>query len=538
MTAKLSIDKKASANPVTAGDALTYTLTINNAGPDKATGVVVTDTLPAGVTFASANPAQDAGPNPLVWNVGDIDAGDSRTITIVVNVDTSTVGDITNTAEVSGNEQDPDDTDNKAAVTTQVYNPFAIDLQVSKTADESITAGKTLTYTIVVTNSSLTSNIATGVTVTDTLPAGVTIVSANPAQDAGPNPLVWNLSDIPAGSLERIQVVVEVNKDTAGDIVNTVVATADEPELDERSNQDSAKTTVVPSEHPMIFRGYVYEGPPGDFSMPLANVTIHLYGRNEGEPEPGSFHKIAQSSLDGFFNFHMIKPWIYDIFTLVAESPEGMVPIGIWSEDGKIINKQTVMWETPDFSVHENMFYFEEPTAPPSEPITKTIELPLMSDTWLRWSEPDRNQDMSKMLVIRPTGLDNALIVFDRTDLPQGATILDAKLTVNVVYQSGAEGKMLAALDTEVFTPKQVTYNNQPMIYNPGPSVVVPMTNGPLMLDVTNQVSAWDQPKFTSYHRGYLALSASGPNGRIVLESKETPGGKPPTLTVTYTVTP
>src|SRR5262249_54282452 len=51
--ADLGIAKSASPSPATAGQPLTYTLTITNHGPDAATGVGVADTIPAGVTFVS-----------------------------------------------------------------------------------------------------------------------------------------------------------------------------------------------------------------------------------------------------------------------------------------------------------------------------------------------------------------------------------------------------------------------------------------------------------------------------------------------------
>ena len=51
--ADLAIVKSASPNPVIAGNSLTYTLTASNPGPSDATGVTITDTLPAGETYAS-----------------------------------------------------------------------------------------------------------------------------------------------------------------------------------------------------------------------------------------------------------------------------------------------------------------------------------------------------------------------------------------------------------------------------------------------------------------------------------------------------
>ncbi len=52
--ADLRIAKSVSPDPVVAGGTLTYTLTVTNAGPSTSTGVAITDTLPAGVSFVSS----------------------------------------------------------------------------------------------------------------------------------------------------------------------------------------------------------------------------------------------------------------------------------------------------------------------------------------------------------------------------------------------------------------------------------------------------------------------------------------------------
>jgi len=54
--ADLSLTKSDSPDPVAAGEVLTYTLDVQNAGPQDATGTTVTDTLPAGVVYESATP--------------------------------------------------------------------------------------------------------------------------------------------------------------------------------------------------------------------------------------------------------------------------------------------------------------------------------------------------------------------------------------------------------------------------------------------------------------------------------------------------
>src|SRR6185436_7806028 len=119
-SADLSIVKADSPDPVVAGNTLTYTLVVANTGPSNATGVVVTDILPAGVNFVSATPVQSSGPNPLVWNLGLLNAGASTTLTVAVTVNSGTSGVITNTASVGSPTPDPDPSDNTDGEPTTV----------------------------------------------------------------------------------------------------------------------------------------------------------------------------------------------------------------------------------------------------------------------------------------------------------------------------------------------------------------------------------------------------------------------------------
>ena len=106
--ADLSIDKTAPAT-ATSGGQLTFTLAVSNAGPDPATGVVVQDILPAGVTFVSATPTQGScsGTTTVTCNLGTINNGASASIALVVNVTAAPGATIVNTATVDSNETDP-----------------------------------------------------------------------------------------------------------------------------------------------------------------------------------------------------------------------------------------------------------------------------------------------------------------------------------------------------------------------------------------------------------------------------------------------
>lgn len=74
--------------PTTAnhGDTVTYTLTVTNTGPDAATGVVVTDKLPAGLTFVSHNGVSPGVYDAVTgeWNVGTVEVGEANAVTLQI----------------------------------------------------------------------------------------------------------------------------------------------------------------------------------------------------------------------------------------------------------------------------------------------------------------------------------------------------------------------------------------------------------------------------------------------------------------------
>src|SRR5262249_17839781 len=144
--AALSIGKSASAGTVLAGQPLTYTVTVTNTGPSVATGVLISDTLPGGVSFASASNGCTPSGGTVTCGASTWPAGSTVSVTIVVTPGAPAVGLITNTASVQANEADLVPGNNTASVTTQVL--AAAELAISKTASPTpVAVGQPLTYT-------------------------------------------------------------------------------------------------------------------------------------------------------------------------------------------------------------------------------------------------------------------------------------------------------------------------------------------------------------------------------------------------------
>lgn len=177
------------------GGLVTYTLTISNTGNITATGVVITDTLPAFTSFVSASNGGTAVGGIVTWSVGALASGASTTRTLVLQVDNPLPGavtGITNAASVGDdgtNGPDLHPADNSTTEPTPIGG-ISIDLQLAKSDGVAVAApGDTLVYTLVITNVGNTA--ATGVVLTDTIPAHTTFVSASNGGTASGGLVTW-----------------------------------------------------------------------------------------------------------------------------------------------------------------------------------------------------------------------------------------------------------------------------------------------------------------------------------------------------------
>jgi len=119
--ADLALTLTANPHPVLVGQTLTYTLSASNAGPFDATGVTLSNVLPAGVTLVSVQPSQGScgGTTTVSCSLGALAVGEEASV--VIQIVPNQAGNITDTASVTSDLSDPDLTNNNTAATVSVY---------------------------------------------------------------------------------------------------------------------------------------------------------------------------------------------------------------------------------------------------------------------------------------------------------------------------------------------------------------------------------------------------------------------------------
>jgi uncharacterized repeat protein (TIGR01451 family) len=245
------------------GDTLTYTMEVANDGTADATAVTATDTLPAGVTFLSADTHGSGTYDSTTgtWTIGTVASGVSVTLTLTATVDTGTEATTqTNRFVVSSigtpvEVLDPcTDVPSESCATTQI--PGVPQLVQNKTVDQSTApVGATLTYTMTVGNTGTAA--AESVVANEALPEGVSFVSAD-THGAGTfdgSTGEWALGTIGIGETATLTVVVVIQPQAAASTLTNafqIVAPPDPPPIvvdnpcPSPDQAESCADTIVP----------------------------------------------------------------------------------------------------------------------------------------------------------------------------------------------------------------------------------------------------------------------------------------------------
>jgi uncharacterized repeat protein (TIGR01451 family) len=217
-----------------AGQPITYTLTVTNAGPSTVVGATVVNIFPISVTNVLWNCGATSGSACPSSGSGSINApvtlapgGNAVfTATGVVSPAALTMPPHSAIVTVPGNVTDPDPDNNVFTDGGGLGRPA--DLTISKTvAPAVVVPGLPVTYTIMVTNTG--SADADGATVLDLFPPTIGGVAwtcsgangATCAQSSGSGNLTLSLPSFPVGGAATITISGVVAADATGDLVNT-----------------------------------------------------------------------------------------------------------------------------------------------------------------------------------------------------------------------------------------------------------------------------------------------------------------------------
>jgi uncharacterized repeat protein (TIGR01451 family) len=259
-SADLSVTNTPNPVPVQAGNNITYTQVVSNAGPSTATSVTLTEALPANTTSVSL-----AGPAGWACTLATLTCSDPTlapsspaTITYVVTVNSGTAAGtaIKETASVTSAVSDPNTSNNTATASDVVATSSQADLVTTNVASPtSLAAGSRVTYTQTVTNNGPAS--ATAASFTETTPPNTTFQSIT-------IPSGWTCPTLPAvggtGSITcndgsslgtgaanaaAFTLVLQVNAGTPSGTSITDTATATATNIVPSLTTNTASATVV-----------------------------------------------------------------------------------------------------------------------------------------------------------------------------------------------------------------------------------------------------------------------------------------------------
>jgi len=246
----------ASAAP---GTDVSYSITVNNSGPDAADSTSFTDTLPGTMTFVSI--VQNSGPvftctgsATTTCSILSLVAGATATFTLTGHIPPATPSGttFTNVANVSTTTTDPNPDNNSSQTELTIVTS---DLMITKTGPGTATAGSTISWTITAFNNGPDSQPAA--TFSDPLPAGTTFFSLS--QNTGPgavcnDPGVGNsgsvtctFTSLGSGANAQFTLIATINPAFTGTLSNTATIFGTNADPNTANNSATAVTTVTAS---------------------------------------------------------------------------------------------------------------------------------------------------------------------------------------------------------------------------------------------------------------------------------------------------
>ena len=353
--ATFTISKTDGETTVARGDELTYTISVTNTSSIDVEDAEIIDTLPDDVSFVDANRNGSHSNGEVTW-IADIDAGDTETFLVTVEVDnTASHNQVLHNIVCIGNVCDDD--------TTTVLVPQNPILTISKTDHRSTVApGGTLVYDIEVTN--ISGVDATNVDVVDTLPDDVSFVDANRNGSHSNGEVEWTI-DVDAGDTVLLTVEVQVDSNAQdGTFLYNYVEIINGP------NDDDTTKVIVDEEFGCIDIIKETYDKSGNELTPVTQFTFYLDGNAQ----------TVQNSSNGRARFNNVPVGTH---TVTEDVPNTWKQLSVTPSNGHVTvlegsNCSTVTFKNQqDFGDDDEDFTIDktdnQTTARPGERLTYEI---------------------------------------------------------------------------------------------------------------------------------------------------------------------
>jgi len=239
----IKVTKTPDGASINAGDTATFSITVENIGSGTATGVTVSDNLPAGQHWTESETdcsiSGADGSQVLTCNVGTLAPGASKTYSVSAVTDATDCGPINNTASASATNEPSGALGNNSD--SGSITVLCAQIDIAKTADNgTVNAGDQIGFTITVTNNG--AGTAYGVSASDTLNSAFSWALA--PDSAGwtlvGNALSFSAASMAAGASSSVHVVATSTAEDCGVVNNTASVTT----TNDGSDQDSASVTI------------------------------------------------------------------------------------------------------------------------------------------------------------------------------------------------------------------------------------------------------------------------------------------------------
>ncbi len=288
---------KSGTESASAGDTIAYSIFVFNNGPDAASNVTVTDSLPAGTTFVSLD-ASDGTFNcntPAAGSGGTVTCTAATmpvegTVRFTLSVKTSSAapsGSITNTATITSPTPDPNTSDNSSSASTGIVgsSTASADLSIdSMDRATAVSAGATASFQVAISNKG--PSTANHPRLTNAVPANTTFLSASVADPIGDfhcaTPAVGTTGDIictapkfdvRGGDQPVFTFTFRVNNGVSQEttLTNSASLAADETDPN-TSNNTASRTTAITTAAPSTDVSVAVSGGGPTFSIVVRNA--------------------------------------------------------------------------------------------------------------------------------------------------------------------------------------------------------------------------------------------------------------------------